>query len=167
MMGNYGEEAAKRAAQREQEESNRRQRSRHEAHLKQRLGPELFERLNQWLTEQLTAYNKLRPGNELIIGRDEAPRRITVRRQIDLDARTQRIKVPLTFTYLPDQYKLLCESHKGRAEYSLSVSAKDEVRFIMPPEEIAEQFLTDFVDSPLVPREHARPPHSEWIPRHI
>lgn len=165
-MSGWAEEAAKRAVEKSKAEGERFQRAKYEAQLKDKAGPELFARLERWVGEQVTTYNKQQTIEELVVARAEKEASISVFRAIDRDWKREMIKIPLTFTYNPDTYTLRCKCYGGAADYQLSVSSSDEVRFWVSPEAIAEQWLKDFEASPLVRRE--RPvPRIDTIPRHI
>jgi hypothetical protein len=149
-MSPWGEEAAKRRAQRENARTDGQRPS---FSPQDDPNPELFELLKKYVREQVDDYNSRRRQKEFKTEFSEDGRAITVRRTIDLLGTTEKVKPPLTFAYTPDQALMLCIC--GSVTRSYSIKARlfyDDLGLPFPMETVAEEWLKRFEVSPPVAR---------------
>jgi hypothetical protein len=144
-MSPWGEEAAKRRAQRENARTDERRPS---LSLQDHPNPQLFELLTKYVREQVNDYNNRCGQNELDIESSKDGRAITVRRTIDLQGTTKEVKPPLTFGYTPDQPSMLCVCGITRQSYSIKTRSFDDgMGQASSMETVAERWLKIFEDS--------------------
>ena len=100
-----------------------------DSQIKDKHGIEMFQRLNQWMRDQIDSYNrKLREKRYSVSLVKEPDFNRKSEREFSV-IRTDGGKQPLKLTYDPTVHRLRCESSAGHQEYVLAVGEDGQPRF--------------------------------------